>query len=77
MYLRGAGAIEGVGLQNVGTSCQELIVDVSNDIWAGDDQQVIVALQLIRMALVPLSPEVLLTQPAHARYIIKLSRQIT
>ena len=38
-------------------------MDASNDVGAGDDQQVVVALQLIRMALVPITPEVLLTQP--------------
>ena len=63
MYLGGAGAVEGVGLQDVSPSFQELIVDASNDVGAGDDQQVIVALQLIRMALVTIPPEVLLTQP--------------
>ena len=62
--LGGASAIEGVGLQDVSTSCQELIVDVSNDIRAGDDQQVIVAPQLMGMRLVPLPSEVLLSQPA-------------
>ena len=62
--LGGAGAIEGVGLQDVGTRLQELIVDVSDDIRAGDDQQVVVAPQLMGMGLVPLPPEVLLSQPA-------------
>ena len=62
-YLRGAGAIECVGFQNVSTSSQELIVDVCDDVRAGDDQQVIVALQLMRMALVAVTPEVLLCQP--------------
>ena len=47
--LGGAGAIEGVSLQDVSTGGQELIVDVSNDIRAGDDQQVIVASQLMSM----------------------------
>ena len=50
-------------------------MDASNDVGAGDDQQVVVALQLIRMALVPITPEVLLTQPVHARCIVKLSCQ--
>ena len=62
--LGGAGAVEGVGLQDVGTSLQELIVDVSDDVRAGDDQQVVVAPQLMGMGLVPLPPEVLLSQPA-------------
>ena len=62
-YLGGAGAVEGVGLQDVSPRFKELVVDGSNDVGAGDDQQVIVALQLIRMALVPIPPKVLLTQP--------------
>ena len=66
LYLGGAGAIEGVGLQDVSPSFQELIVDASNDVRASDDQQIIIALQLIRMALVPIPPEVLLTQPTEA-----------
>ena len=66
-YLRSAGAIEGVGFQNVSTSFQELIVNASNDIRAGDDQQVIVALQLMRMGLVAITSEVLLRQPAIAK----------
>ena len=61
--LGGAGAIEGVSLQDVSSSFQELIVDASNDVGAGDDQQVIIALQLIRMALVAIPSEVLLAQP--------------
>ena len=66
LYLGGAGAIEGVGLQDVGPSCQKLVVDAGNDVGPSDDQQVVVALQLIRMALVPIPPEVLLTQPTEA-----------
>ena len=73
--LGGAGAVEGVGLQDVGPSFQELVVDASNDVGAGDDQQVIVALQLIRMALVPITPKVLLTQPVRARCNVKASGQ--
>ncbi len=61
--LGGAGAIEGVGLQDVSAGLQELSVDVSNDIRAGDDQQVVVPPQLMRVLLVPITPEVLLTQP--------------
>ena len=61
--LGGSGAVEGVGLQNVGPGCQELVVDAGNDAGAGDDQQVVVALQLIGVALEPGPPEVLLTQP--------------
>ena len=66
-YLGGAGAVEGVGLQDVGPGCQELVVDAGNDVGAGDDQQVVVALQLIGVALVPLPPEILLTQPARVK----------
>ncbi len=62
-YLGGAGAVEGVSLQNVSTSLQEVIVDVSNDIRASYDQQVVVASQFIRMTLVTFSSEVLLCQP--------------
>ena len=65
--LGGASAVEGVGLQDVGPSFQELVVDTSNDVGAGDDQQVVVALQLIRVALVPIPPEVLLTQSVHIK----------
>ena len=72
LYLGGAGAIEGVGLQDVSPSFQELVVDASNDVGAGDDQQVVVALQLIRMALVPITPEVLLTQPTAAEVLSTL-----
>ena len=68
-YLGGTGSIEGVGLQDVGPSFQELIVDTSNDVGAGDDQQVVVALELIRVALVLITPEVLLVQPAAAEVL--------
>ena len=62
--LRGAGAIEGVGLQDVSSSLQELIVDVRDDIRAGDDQQIIVAPQLVGVVPVALSSKILLCQPA-------------
>jgi len=64
--LGGAGAIEGVSLQDVSAGLQELGVDVSNDIRAGDDQQVIVAPQLMRVLLVAITPEVLFSQPEAA-----------
>ena len=41
-------------------------MDVSNDIRSGDDQQVVVAPQLMRVLLVPITPEVLLSQPEAA-----------
>ncbi len=66
--LGGAGAIEGVGLQDVSAGLQELGVDVGNDIRAGDDQQVVVAPQLMRVLLVPVTPEVLLSQPEAAAH---------
>jgi len=69
--LGGASAIEGVGLQNVSASLQELGVDVSNDVRAGDDQQIVVAPQLVRVLLVPITPEVLLTQPEPAPHEIE------
>ena len=66
--LGGAGAIEGVGLQDVSAGLQELIVNVGNDIRAGDDQQVVVAPQLMRVLLVAVAPEVLLSQPETAAH---------
>jgi len=68
--LGGAGAIEGVGLQDVSAGLQELGVDVGDDIRACDDQQVIVAPQLMRVLLVPITPEVLLTQPEAAHEFV-------
>ena len=65
-YLGGAGAIEGVGLQNISTSFQEIVMDVSNDIRTCNDQQIIVALQFVRVGLVALASEILLSQPGDA-----------
>ena len=62
-HLRGTCAVEGVGFQNVSASLQKRIVNVSNHIRASDDKQVIVALELIRMALIAISPKVLFSQP--------------
>ena len=62
--LRGAGAIEGVGLQDVSPSLQKLVVNVRDDVRAGDDQQIVVAPQLMGMILVAIPSEVLLCQPA-------------
>jgi len=64
-YLGGAGAIEGVGLQNISTSYEEVIMDISNDIRTRDDQKIIIAPQFIRMILVTIAPEVLFCQPDH------------
>ncbi len=47
-------------------------MDVSNDIRAGDDQQVIVAPQLMRVLLVAIAPEVLLSQPEAAAHETQL-----
>ncbi len=65
--LGGAGAIEGVGLQDVSAGLQKLGVDVGDDVRAGDDQQVVVAPQLMRVLLVAITPEVLLSQPEASR----------
>ena len=61
--LRCASTIESVGFQDVSASFQELVVNVSNDIRAGDHQQIIIAPQLMMVILVSLTPEVLLSQP--------------
>ncbi len=66
--LGGTGAIEGVGLQDVSAGLQELGVDVGDDVRAGDDQQVVVAPQLMRVLLVAITPEVLLSQPKAAAH---------
>ncbi len=65
-HLRSAGPIEGVGFKNVSTSLQELSVDVSNDVWACVDQQVIVAPELMRVRFIAIPSEVLFSQPAAA-----------
>jgi len=50
-------------------------VDVGNDIRAGDDQQVIVAPQLMRVLLVAIAPEVLLSQSEAAAHETQLQCQ--
>jgi hypothetical protein len=51
--LADAGTVEGVGLNDVSASLQVLQVDALNDIWPGDDQDVVVALELVAVVLVP------------------------
>ncbi len=47
-------------------------MDVSDDVRAGDDQQVVIAPQLMRVLLVAITPEVLLSQPESAAYETQL-----
>ena len=57
-----AGAVEGVGLDDVGAGLQISQVDGLNNVRACNDQQVIVALQLVAVGFEALTPEVLLLQ---------------
>ena len=75
-HLGCAGAVEGVSFQNVSSSLQELIVNVCNDVRAGDDQQIIVAPELMMVILIPITPEILFCQPTdnwhvHIRHMIQ------
>mmetsp|Transcript_21753 Transcript_21753/g.56693 ORF Transcript_21753/g.56693 Transcript_21753/m.56693 type:complete len:385 (+) Transcript_21753:624-1778(+) len=60
--LADGGAVEGVGLNDVCPAFQVLDVDGLDDVWAGQHQDVIVTLQLIRVVLVAVRTEVSLLQ---------------
>ena len=47
--LRNGGRIEGARLENVGAGFQVVAVDAADDVGAGQDQQVVVALEVVRV----------------------------
>ena len=62
--LRDAGAVEGVGLENVGPRVQVGAVNVGDDIGAGQDENVVVATQVVSVVGKARSAEVRLGQGA-------------
>ena len=61
--LRNALSIEGVSLDDIGTSIQVGLMDPQNDVWLGQAKQIIVVLELLGDILEPLTYNIMLAFP--------------
>jgi hypothetical protein len=60
--LADAGAVEGVGLDDIRAALQVRGVDLGNHVWPSDHEHIVVALELVAVLRVALAAEVLLLQ---------------